>query len=134
MNGSPEKFGRLSSAERDVMEAIWRMEPPITVARVLGALEGKRRSWAPQTLATVMDRLIEKGFLTLLKRGKPNIYEPAILEEAHRERQSRDFLKSVHSGSLMNFVATLANGDGISRGEIEELRAWFERERGEERK
>ena len=127
---SPNELGRLSEMELEVMREVWGMAAPVTVARVLEIFSA-RRGWKTSTLSTIMDRLIEKGYLTKSAQGKANIYTPVITEAAHKEHETRTFLAEVHNGSVKSFIAALADGSGMSPEEIAEIRAWF-RERADD--
>ncbi|MDR1704955.1 MAG: BlaI/MecI/CopY family transcriptional regulator [Clostridiales bacterium] len=115
---------RLSEAELDVMRVIWEMISPVTVQRVLEHFS-KERDWKTSTLSTIMERLIDKGFLRVIKTGKPNIYEAALNEADYKERETRAFLKSMHGGSVRSFIAALGDGSGIGGAELAAIRDWF---------
>lgn len=123
------KNERLSEMELEVMREVWGMADPITVARVLEIFSA-RRGWKTSTLSTIMDRLIEKGYLTKAMRGKVNIYTPAQTEAEHKERETRSFLTEVHNGSVGSFIAALGGGSGMSAEEIAEIHQWFREKAG----
>ena len=125
------KNDRLSEMELEVMREVWGMADPITVARMLEIFSA-RRDWKTSTLSTIMDRLIEKGYLTKTMHGKANIYKPVMTETAYKERKTRDFLKEVHNGSAKSFIAALADGAGMSAEEIAEIHRWFREKAGGE--
>ncbi|HLV01045.1 MAG TPA: BlaI/MecI/CopY family transcriptional regulator, partial [Acidobacteriota bacterium] len=52
---------RLTEAEWELMKVIWR-ENPISARRVLEAVR-QEKDWAYSTVKTMLDRLVEKGFL-----------------------------------------------------------------------
>lgn len=125
------KNERLSEMELEVMREVWGMADTITVARVL-EIFSVRRGWKTSTLSTIMDRLIEKGYLSKTMRGKVNIYKPVVTEAAHKERETRAFLTEVHNGSVKSFIAALADCSGVSAEEMNEIRQWFREKAGEE--
>jgi len=116
--------------ELEVMREVWGMQLPVTVARVL-EIFATRRGWKTSTLSTIMDRLIEKGYLTKTMQGKANIYTPTIAEAVHKEHETRAFLAKVHNGSVKSFIAALADSSGMGAEEIAEIQAWFRERTGD---
>ena len=53
---------RLPDSEFEVMKVIWSNEPPITTLQIMEKLDSGK-DWKPQTVLTMLVRLIEKGFL-----------------------------------------------------------------------
>ena len=117
MQHCDNKLGRLSESELEVMRAVWGLAAPVTVSRVLEIFSA-RRGWKTSTLSTIMDRLIEKGYLTKKLQGKTNIYTPTLSETTFKEHHTRDFLSTVHNGSIRSFVAALADGGNLRAEEI----------------
>ena len=126
-----KKLGKLSETELEVMLVIWGMAAPVTVSHALEVF-AQRRGWKTSTLSTILDRLIEKGFLTKTLKGKANLYTPALTEDAYKEYETRMFLSSMHNGSLKSFIATLANGTGLSTEEVADIRTWFFEKAGDD--
>jgi len=125
------ELGRLSEMEMEVLREVWGMAAPATVSRVL-AIFAERYGWKSSTLSTIMDRLIEKGYLTKTMHGKANVYTPALSEAAYKEHETRAFMAAVHNGSVKSFVAALTDGSGMNADEIAEIRSWFHEKAGEE--
>ena len=121
---------RLPDAELFIMKIIWRYEAEITSAIIMKELEGKK-SWVQPTLLNFLARLVERGFLSVRKEGKVNIYLPIISEERYLEKASKSFLEQLHGNSLKSFMVSLYGGKAIWQGEIEELRRFIE-EKAEE--
>ena len=129
MGGITKGPGRLSETELEVMREIWGMAAPVTVSGVL-EIFSVRRGWKTSTLSTIMDRLIEKGYLTKTLHGKANIYKPLFSEEEHKEYETKLFLNDVHGGSVKSFIAALSDTT-LSPDEIAEIRKWFFQKAGE---
>jgi len=117
-------FGRLSETELEVMGEIWQMPAPVTVSCVL-EIFAARRGWKTSTLSTILDRLIDKGYLTKTMQGKTNYYSPTLTASGYKERETRTFLDSMYHGSVKNFVAALADSGDMTEEEVAEIRAWF---------
>lgn len=115
---------KMSEAEMEVMKAIWTLGGEVTSGELQKALD---KDWKPTTILTFLARLVEKGILTVKKggKGKANIYTALVSENGYKNFETQSFLKSVHKGSVKNFIATLYEGNNISQNEINELKEWF---------
>jgi len=118
---------RLSETEMEVMQTIWKMETPITVAQLLFVFkEGK--NWKTSTLSTILSRLMEKGFLNKELKGKVNFYNPAITLQEYQKYETQSLLKGLYGGNVKNFVAALVDvnaDEGIAQEDIEDIKRWF---------
>lgn len=119
-----QEFKRLPDSELELMQAIWRCEPPVTRAELEAKLEPGRKL-APTTVLTFLTRLCDKGFLAVERRGKTNGYTPLISEKEYLARESRNVLDRLYGGSLRAFATALVDS-GISREELESLRDMLE--------
>lgn len=116
---------RLPDAELEVMNALWQCPSPASRADIEAILK-QTRPMAPTTLLTQLTRLTEKGFLRAEKRGRTNCYTPLISQSDYLAAQSRRFIDRLCGGSMSAFAAALCGG-GLSREELEELRALLEK-------
>lgn len=120
-----EAIRRLPDAELEVMNAVWDCEAPVARTDIEAVL-GKERPMAPTTILTLLTRLTEKGFLRAEKQGRANCYTPLIPRHDYLAAQSRRFVEKLCGGSMSAFAAALCDS-GLSRAEIEELRALLEK-------
>ena len=110
---------RLPDTELEVMKALWSTgaDTPRSV------LEERlsRFGWTASTINTYLSRLADKGFVSVRRAGKSNLYTPLVDQEAYQAFDSRAVLDRLY-GSSRNFVAALAR-EGMGREELEELQA-----------
>ena len=118
-------FPHLPDAELEVMQIIWDKGGGVSRQEVERELSA-RRSLAPTTILTFLTRLCEKGFLSLRKEGRSNLYEPLITEKDYLASESRLFLDRLFNGSVANFAVALCDS-GIKKEEVEELRRLLEK-------
>jgi len=123
-----KKLGRLSETEVEVMEVIWEVAAPVTVAQLLDIFESK--GWKTSTLSTILKRLIEKGYLTKSMIGKVNYYDPVLTLDEYKKHETQSFLSRLYNGKVKNFIAALVDDDELSRDDIAELKEWFARKEG----
>ena len=119
------KLGRLSATEMEVMQKIWELPTPVTVVQLLNTFE-KIKDWKTSTLSTILTRLIEKGFLTKEMHGKVNFYDTNLSLEEYKKHETQNLLTTLYGGNVKNFVATLVDGENITKDDINDLKKWFE--------
>lgn len=103
----------LGELEMAVMGVIWQREQA-TVRDVLGGL---RRSPAPgyTTVATILNRLVEKGLLRRARDGRLDVYQPTY-DRAEFERRSaatavHGLVAAYGDVALAQFAAALQDAD-----------------------
>ena len=116
---------RLPDAEFEIMKVIWDSTPPVTTVQIMEKLESGR-DWKPQTVLTMLVRLIEKGFLSSERVGRERNYTPAIPEQDYMQIETGDFMKRYSGNSVGSLVKTLYDGQNLSEEDLRELREWLE--------
>ena len=116
---------RLPDAELEVMKAVWDCEPPVSRSELEHILKDSH-PMAPTTLLTLLSRLAERGFVRADKAGRGALYTALVSRKEYLAGQSRSFLDKLCGGSLSVFAAALCDS-GLSREELDELRALLER-------
>ena len=119
---------RLSESEMEIMQAIWQAEPPVTSAYLMEVFV--RKGSTSQTMSTFLTRLVDKGLLTVARRGKTNFYTPAMTESGYRQREARQLVEELYHGSVLDFLAAFYGGGQLKPQELAQLQAWFEQEAG----
>ena len=116
---------RLPDAEFEVMRAIWRSEPPITTSQIMKLLE-PQNNWKPQTVMTMLVRLIEKKFLSTGKIGRERSYAPLVSEMEYLRAETGSFMERLRGNSVGSLVRTMYEGENLTQDDIKELREWLE--------
>ena len=114
---------KISDAELEVMKVLWEEEDalPVTVIREVLA---KRKGWEATTVKTLISRLLGKGVIAQEKR-KVFFYRPLISERDYNAWATENLIQRLYKGSAKELVAALVSSDGLSKEEIDELRAMF---------
>jgi len=107
------------------MKVIWDSTPPVTTVQIMEKLESGK-DWKPQTVLTMLVRLIEKGFLSSERVGRERNYTPAIPEQDYMQIETGDFMKRYSGNSVGSLVKTLYDGQNLSEEDLRELREWLE--------
>lgn len=121
-----KKFQKLSDTEMELMQVIWSLDSPVKSTELLTIFsKTKGREWKGQTIATFLARLVEKGLLKAVRQGRSNIYTARLSQEEYKKWEAQSILDKMYQGSVKNFLATLYDGEKVSKEEISELKQWF---------
>ena len=110
----------MSPAETEVLRLVWEAKKA-TVQQVYDALPAERKV-TYVTVATLLRRLEEKGYLKHRAQGKAFIYMPAIKKEEVINRTIGDLVQRLFGGNPVPLMQHLALHSGISDEDIEKLR------------
>lgn len=115
----------LPESELEIMQIIWHEAAPVSRMTIESVLH-RTHPLAPTTILTMLTRLCDKGFLSLRKEGRTNLYEPLITEKEYLAVESRSFLDRLFHGSVAGFATALCDS-GVKKEELEELRKLLEK-------
>lgn len=113
---------RLPDAELEIMKVIWHNPCPISTSEVKKIIDNETdNNWTQQTLQSLLNRLIAKEFIKKDKRGKEYIYTPLVDEKDYVEYESSEFLKKLHSNSVVGLMKALFDSRQVNEEDIAEL-------------
>lgn len=115
---------KLPDAEFEIMNEIWKNEPPITTNMLMQKL-GENKKWKVQTIISMLNRLIKRGFLSTEKKGKERNYIPLVAKEDYLKFETENFIEKFHENSIVSLVNTLYNDKKLKDKDIEELSAFL---------
>ncbi|KON88114.1 beta-lactamase repressor [Sporosarcina globispora] len=111
---------QISEAEYEVMKVVWKFEP-ISTPEVVEKLS-KKSDWKPNTIHTMLARLVKKNALQARKDGRVFIYTSLIEEHKYVEQKSKSFLQQFFGGTLNSMVLNLIENEQLSNDDISELK------------
>ena len=117
MTGRPS----ISAAELDVMKVLWA-ESPLAASDVVTRVP-ESRGWSPQTVKTLLARLAEKGAVATTQDGRRYLYSPQIQERDHARGAVTRLAERLFGGRAAPLVAHMAEADGLSEADLDELEA-----------
>ena len=120
---------RLPDTELEIMKAIWESGKTLSTSEVKALLE-RNRPWNVSALQTLLNRLIDRGFLESYKEGKNRFYTPLVEDEAYLAVENKAFLEKVNDRSLTKLVASLYDSKSISEEDLDELAAFIRSKTG----
>ena len=110
----------MSRAETEILRLVWQT-PEATVQQVYDALPANRKV-TYVTVATLLRRLEEKGYLKHRLHGKAFVYAPAAKKEDVIRRTISDLVERLFGGNPVPLMQHLAQHSGISDEDIERLK------------
>jgi BlaI family penicillinase repressor len=123
----PEKATiELTEAEWEIMKVVWEKEP-CAAGTVQEELAGDRDR-AYSTIKTMMDRMVEKGFLQIEKIRNLQLFRSCINEVDAKRGEFRKMLKRAFDGALTPMMQFLIEHEGISKDEARQLRRLVEKQ------
>lgn len=115
-----EKLQKLPDAEFEVMKVVWGNEPPITTNLMMDQL-GNSKGWKAQTVVTLLQRLVKRGYLSKELRGREGLYYPLINQDEYLQFETDNFVKQYHDNSLLALVSTLFKDKNLTDKDISEI-------------
>ena len=116
MNSIP----KISESEWLVMKAIWT-ENPVTANRLVDIVS-ESTTWKPNTIKSLLNRLVKKEVVGYENIGRVYHYSPLVEESVLVKAESRSLLKRVFNGAAAPMLVTLIESEDLSDEDIEEIR------------
>ena len=116
---------KLPESEFELMRIIWQNPSPISTNQIIKQLSDDK-AWKPQTVLTLLTRLIERGFLRSERAGKERIYYPLVQKEDYVAFESGSFMERFHGNSFVSLMSTLYQGHKVSDRDLDELKKWLD--------
>ena len=114
---------RISDSELEIMKLLWKAEDALTTTEIRENLQ-ESMGWEATTVKTLLSRLVGKKAVLQEKR-KVFHYSPAISEKDYNNWATKRLINRLYKGSAAAMVAALVNSQGLSDGDIAELRELF---------
>ena len=111
---------KISEAEWTVMKALWG-ENPVTANRLV-EIVSESTTWKPNTIKSLLNRLVKKEVVGYEDIGRVYHYSPLIEESLMVKEESQSLLKRVFGGAARPLLVTLIESEDLSDDDIEEIR------------
>jgi predicted transcriptional regulator len=111
----------LSESERAVLKALWDHGPG-TVREINELLETRGRQWAYTTAATLLQRLVAKGYAIGDATVMPHVYRAIVSRDDLLDSRLRDAADELCDGQSAPLVLALVKGGRLSTDELARLR------------
>jgi predicted transcriptional regulator len=124
------KLRDLTKVEWDLMNQIWRRKYT-TVADIHSHFL-KDRAWSYNTVKTMMQRLVKKGYLVSDDSQRAHTYRPALSRRSVVKRTLAEALDRILDGGFGPLIAYAAKRRDLTDEEIMKLSEILERETGDD--
>lgn len=116
---------QLTKTEEQVMELLWKQEKAFMKDLMDEFPDPKP---APTTLATLLKRMTDKGFVGYKEYGKSREYFPMVKKTDYFSKQVNGMIKNFFNNSASQFASFFTKETNMSTKELEELKAIIDRE------
>lgn len=124
------KVPRISGAEWEVMEVLWRKHP-LTALEVVQQLAPIKK-WKDLTIRTMLGRLVRKKAVGYVAEGKTYHYRPLITREQCVQDESQTFLERVFEGATASLLLHFVEKKSLTKSELAELEAILKQKKKEQ--
>jgi BlaI family transcriptional regulator, penicillinase repressor len=114
----------ITGAELSVMEVLWNGDDGETVREIVLAMYGRHEHSLHGGVKSFLERLIEKGYVTVKKTGFAHRFFPAVSRQEFVGRQLKRIAESHFDGSLVPMLLSLVEQAKLTkkdRAAIEKL-------------
>jgi BlaI family penicillinase repressor len=111
---------RISGAESQVMEALWRCGP-LTPDGIVAEV-GEAHGWAPGTVKTLITRLLRKKAIHGRREDAGYLYRPLISRSDYVQSESQGLVDRLFGGEVAPLVAHFAEHRTLTDRDIQLLK------------
>ena len=115
---------KLSEAEFEIIQVLWRHKAPMTSSQILDEIKDNRK-WKLASLMTTLARMAEKGAVYCDRTTRTNYYSALVSEDEYKITEGTSFLEKMFNRSAKDFIASLYQGKQMSGKDIQELREYL---------
>ncbi len=110
---------KLTSAEEQVMKYLWSLKKAFMKDLVQEFPEPRP---AYTTIATLLKRMIDKGFVSFTQYGKVREYYPLVDKSDYFSTHMHTIIKDFFNNSTSQFASFFANDADLDLTQLEELK------------
>ncbi|HEV2481974.1 MAG TPA: BlaI/MecI/CopY family transcriptional regulator [Puia sp.] len=108
----------LTKAEEQVMMVLWKLGKGFLKDVLEHTAEPKPH---PNTIATLLKILVDKGFVQVDVQGRNNCYKPRISKTEYGRKSANLLLKGYFEGSPTKLISQFVNDNKLNLKELEDL-------------
>lgn len=109
----------ISESEAKILHVLWS-ESPLDGKQIAGKL--KHETWSFVTVKTLINRLLQKGFLSFEKQGRRYLYQTKISKKQYLKRENKQFIDRIYGGSLSGLFASFSENEKINQKDLNEIK------------
>jgi predicted transcriptional regulator len=116
---------QLSKSEEELMNILWKQKKAF-LKDLLDAYDEPKP--ATTTVATLLKRMTDKGFVAYTSRGRSREYYPLVKKKAYFSKHVKGLIKNFFNDSPGQFASFFTEATDLSKAELEELRKLIDNE------
>jgi len=116
---------QLPRAEEELMQHLWKLENAFMKDLLEEYPDPKP---APSTVATLIKRMTEKGFVGYEQMGRARQYYPLVKKSDYFSKHVNGLIKKFFNNSAAQFASFFTSETELSEEELKELKAIVEKE------
>ncbi len=116
---------QLSKAEEQLMKYLWKLEKAF-MKDLLDAFPEPKP--ATTTVATLLKRMTDKGFINYTLYGKSREYYPLVKKTDYFSKHVNGLIKNFFNNSASQFASFFTSETDLSTSELEELKKIVDQE------
>ena len=116
---------QLPPSEEELMQHLWKLEKAF-LKDLLGEYPDPKP--APTTVATLIKRMTEKGFVGYEQMGRARQYYPLVKKSDYFSKQVQGLIKKFFNNSAAQFASFFTSETELSEEELKELKTIVEKE------
>jgi predicted transcriptional regulator len=113
-------IAKISGAESQIMEALWRAGP-LTPDGIVAEV-GEAHGWAPGTVKTLITRLLRKKAIEGRKEAGGYFYRPLLARTSYVQAESQGLVDRLFGGEVAPLVAHFAEHRALTPRDIAHLK------------
>jgi len=110
---------QLSKSEEELMNILWKQKKAFLTDLLEVYPEPKP---ATTTLATLLKRMADKGFVAYTSQGRSREYYPLVKKKAYFSKQVNSLIKNFFNDSPGQFASFFTQATDLSKAELEDLK------------
>ena len=115
----------LSKSEEQLMQYLWKLERAFMKDLLESYPEPKP---ATTTIATLLKRMKNKGFVNYITYGNSREYFPVVKKEDYFSKHVNGLIKTFFNDSASQFASFFTRKTDLSKKELEHLRSLIDQE------
>ncbi len=115
----------LSKSEEQLMEYLWNQEKAF-LKDLIDAFPDPKP--AATTVATLLKRMTDKGFVGYKLYGNSREYHPMVKKSDYFSKQMKGIIKNSFNDSVLQFASFFTKTSNLSASELKELRKIIDNE------
>ncbi|WP_047418742.1 BlaI/MecI/CopY family transcriptional regulator [Cellulophaga sp. Hel_I_12] len=116
---------QLSKSEEELMNVLWKQKKAF-MKDLLDAYDDPKP--ATTTIATLLKRMTDKGFVAYHNLGRSREYYPLVKKKDYFSKHVNGLIKNFFNDSASQFASFFTQETALTKEELEDLKALIEKE------